>query len=145
MKKLKISFEITDNWSKDDFRQLIKKLIFLQLDDICDKDIELEIYIISTNDSSFYINKVANSLEIDSNHTIICNFTQDKITAINDLDINVHFDNIYTIVELIDVETDCYPVLVDNIQDMYHVQPDYYTKFKNILANILKNEETKEC
>lgn len=120
--KIKISWEVTDNWNKVDFRAWIKYL--LSLEDI------YEVFIISNDDSSSYILRIATELGLDSQHTIITNFTNDKVQAITDNHINIHLDNLQSFVILVDSTTEAYGVLVDNHLSRYYVKSQYIIDFE---------------
>ena len=130
---IKVSFEITDNYDIGSFRNFIKKL--LSEDDL------YELYIISNDDSSTDINNVANSLGLDNNHVIICNFTNDKITAINNNGIQVHFDNLQSFVMLVDETTEAYGVLVTPWLNRYYLESDFIITFNSIVKRIRNDEE----
>lgn len=120
--KIKISWEVTDNWNKVDFRAWIKYL--LSSEDI------YEVFIISNDDSSSYILRIATELGLDSQHTIITNFTNDKVQAITDNHINIHLDNLQSFVILVDSTTEAYGVLVDNHLSRYYVKSQYIIDFE---------------
>ena len=63
MEKIKVSFEPTEIWNHEDFRQLIKAL---KENDYSSKGFEYELWIITTNDSLAYINALATQLYIPS-------------------------------------------------------------------------------
>jgi len=134
MSKIKVSFEITDNWIRVDFRGWIKYLLSLEQD--------YEVYIISNDDSALYINRVANDLGLDANHTKICNFTDDKLQTIVVNNINIHFDNLESFTVLVDT-TDTYGILVRGNLNRFHLKSQYVLDFENTvkLINREKNEQ----
>lgn len=128
---IKVSFEITDNWNLTDFRNYIKYLLSLE-----DK---FEVFIISNDDSSTYINAVGQSLSMDSDNVVICNFTDDKVSAITDNQIDIHFDNLQSFVMLVDETTDAYGVLVTKNLNKFYLKSDYVITFENLVERILKD------
>lgn len=133
MTKLKVSFEITDNYDIGSFRNFIKLL--LSEDDL------YELYIISNDDSSADINAVGSSLGLDNNHIIVCNFTNDKIDAINNNGIQIHFDNLQSFVMLVDETTEAYGVLVTPWLNRYYLESDFIITFNSIVKRIRNDEE----
>lgn len=133
MSKIKVSFEVTDNWNRVDFRGWIKYLLSLEED--------YEVYIISNDDSSVYINRVASDLGIDANHTKICNFTDDKLQTVVDNQIDIHFDNLESFVVLVDT-TDTYGILVRGNLNRYHLKSQYVLDFENTVT-LIKRERNE--
>lgn len=145
MIKLRVSFEITDTWNRQDFRDLIKLLLY-QPESICgDSETQVEVFIISNDDSSATIYKVANVLGLDANHTIVCNFTIDKVNAISNNNIDIHFDNLQYVVNEIDTATDAEAILVTSLPDRYNVKMAYVTEFENDLRVIINEKKAKAC
>lgn len=130
-KSIKVSFEITDNWEIDGFRNFIKMLL-------SDTD-NYEVYLISNDDSSAYITTVGTQLGLDSNHVLITNFTNDKIDAINNNNIQIHIDNLQSFILLVDETTDAYGVLVTKLLNKYYLTPDYIITFNRLVELIKKN------
>lgn len=130
-KSIKVSFEITDNWEIDGFRNFIKMLL-------SDTD-NYEVYLISNDDSSAYITTVGTQLGLDSNHVLITNFTNDKIDAINNNNIQIHIDNLQSFILLVDETTDAYGVLVTRLLNKYYLTPDYIITFNRLVELIRKN------
>lgn len=124
---INVSFEITDNWNISGFRNFIK---LLQSND------NYNIFIISNDNSAAMINSVGVGLGLDSSHIVICNFTNDKIQAIEDNNIDIHLDNLQSFVLLVDETTDANGVLVTKNLNRYYLQPDYVIVFDRILKEI---------
>lgn len=135
MKARKISIEITDNYNNSGFRNFIKYLL--------SSEEQFEVFIISNNNSTSYINGVAQQFGIDSKHTIICNFSNDKLQAIIDNKINIHFDNIQSFIILVDSSTDGYGILVSGLQDKYLLEPKYTSDFNIIMKQLDKEDSEK--
>lgn len=121
-KPIRVSFEVSDNWNRMDFRGYIKYLLSLEN--------EYDVYIISNDDSSVYINRIGAELNLDSDHVIVCNFTTDKIQAITDNQIDIHFDNLQSFIILVDSSTDAYGVLVIGNLNRYYVKSQYIVDFE---------------
>jgi len=134
--KINISFEVTDNWVKGEFRELIKELLKYPE--------RYNVYIISNDDSSAYIQSVANALRvsapdwnINNDHTIIVGFTPDKITAINQYKIDIHLENLLYVSTQIEEETEAYSVYVNELPNKYDVKPAYVVELERVVENIL--------
>jgi hypothetical protein len=132
--KYKVSFEITNNWDIQGFRNFIKILL--------SDDAKYEVFLISNDDSSSLIQTVGANLNLDTDHIIICNFADDKLKAIKDRKIDIHLDNLQSFVMSVDNFTeDTYGILVTRYLNKYYLQPDYIIVFDRLLEKI-KNEQT---
>lgn len=130
IKSLNVSFEITDNWEVEGFRNFIKLLM---------SDDNYNIFIISNDDSASYITKTGTNLGLPTSNVIICNFTNDKTQAIIDNNINIHFDNLQSFILLVDETTDAYGILVTHLLNKYYLRPDYQLVFERYVAELIKN------
>lgn len=130
--KYRVSFEITDNWNIVGFRNFIKMLL-------SDEE-NFDVYIISNDDSTAYITSVGVSLNIPANRIIIANFMDDKVQKISDNYIDIHFDNLQSLV--INLEpTETYGILVTRTLNKFYLKPDYHLVFERLLKKI-KDEQT---
>ena len=129
-KSIKVSFEITDNWEVEGFRNFIKLLL---------SDDKYEVYIISNDDSTQYISSVGTQLGLDASHTIITNFTNDKVDAITNNNIQIHLDNLQSFILLVDETTDAYGVLVTRVLNKYYLVADYIITFNRLVKQIEEN------
>lgn len=127
-RKLKISFEVTDNWERDDFRVFIKEL--LKYTD------NYEIYIISNDDSTAYIQRTGQILNLDSDHIFVVGFTNDKIDTITTNNIDIHLDNLLTTVTRVDEETEAYGILVNELPNKYLDTPKYIVEFNRAIERL---------
>jgi hypothetical protein len=130
-KSLNVSFEITDNWEIEGFRNFIKLLM---------SDNNYNIFIVSNDDSAAYITKTGTNLGLPTTNVIICNFTDDKLQAIIDNKIDIHFDNLQSFTLLVEETTNAYGILVTRLLNKYYLRPDYQIVFERIIAEIIKNE-----
>lgn len=120
-RKIKVSFEVTDNWNRGDFKKLIK--------DIVDDSDSFELYIISNDNSSMYIQTIGQIIGLPDDKVVIVSFRQDKIDAISNLGINIHLDNLLDVVTLVDETTDAFGILVNSIPKKYYTLPGYIVEF----------------
>jgi len=143
MRKLRIGFEITDNYNYQAFRNFLNAL--KNDPTVFNPGLtEVELFLISCDDSSAYIYNVGlNLLGLDINHVIVLSFASDKPTSITDNKIDIYFDNLQSTVLSIDTSTDAYAILVDSKQDMFNVQPKYISDFRNVL-NIIEREDEEQ-
>lgn len=130
-KTIKVSFEIEDSYAIGSFRNFIKLLL---------SDDKFNVFIISNNDNSAEITTIGQSLGLPSSNIIICNFTEDKLQAIRDNKINIHFDNLQSFVLLADEITDAYGILVTANYNKFYLKPDYLLVFEKNVKLIEDNE-----
>ncbi len=82
--KLKISFEVTDIWNREEFRELIK-LLFRDPVTGCKCEVEqdqIEMFLISNNDSTPYIQTIGKQLGLDSAHIIVTNLDRIRLALL---------------------------------------------------------------
>lgn len=131
--KFRVSFEITDNWSIQGFRNFIKVLL--------SDENTFDVYIISNDDNSSYILKTGQNLSMDSDHVKICNFESDKLQLIETLDIDIHLDNLQSFVMKIDELTpNSHGILVTKNLNKYYLKPDYVLVFDRLMMEIKDGE-----
>lgn len=94
MEKIKISFEPTDSWLHEDFRQLIKGI---KENDYSSKGFEFELWIISTNPNLIYINAIASQFDIPNDRVLMALNDSTKVGLIV-LNSDIHFDGEQTII-----------------------------------------------
>jgi hypothetical protein len=128
--KFRVSFEVSDNWTILGFRNFIKVLL-------SDTD-KFEVFIISNDDSTSYINNIGESLNIDSSHIKICNFTDDKIQKVEENNIDIHLDNLQSFTILLE-PTNTRGILVTKTLNKFYLQPDYIIVFDRIMQEILND------
>lgn len=143
MEKIKISFDPTDAWNHEDFRQLIKAL---KENDYSSKGFEYELWIITTNDSLNYINAIASQFEIPQDRVKMClnNSTKIGIIALNS---DIHFDIDNVIINTISV-TKVIGILVDRKIDYPGMGFKYIKDLDTWTVAILRErngEKTKPC
>jgi hypothetical protein len=128
--KIKVSFEIEDSYNIQGFRNFLK---YVQSDD------KFELYIISNDDDSALILRIGSNLGLDPSKVIVCNFTQDKIQAIVDNNINIHLDNLQSTIMLVQETTTAYGILVTKNLNKYYLEPDYVIVFNRVVEEIESN------
>lgn len=127
-RKIKVSFEVTDNWRRGDFRELIRVLL--------SEPTKYEIYIISNDDTTAYIQSVGQILGLDSNHILVVGFTQDKLDEITANKIDIHLDNLLTTTTLVDETTEADGIFVNELPNKYYLEPAYIVEFGRRVEDI---------
>jgi hypothetical protein len=135
MSKRRVSFEVTYNWSILGFRNFIRALL-------SDEE-NYEVFIISNDNSTAYITAAGNVLNMEASNIIICNFANDKIQAIQDNNIDIHFDDLQSFILLVDETTDAHGILVTANMNKYENVPDYQVVFNRLLKQL--DSEEKDC
>ena len=133
MTKRRISFETVDNYDMGGFRNFIKDLVV-------DTD-KYEVYIISNDDNTAYMNSIGANLGLLPAYIIACSTQQDKIDAIDDNNIDIHFDNLQSFTLLVEETTDAYGILVTPNLNKFYLEPDYQLVFNRTLERILSDEQ----
>lgn len=143
LEKIKISFEPTDIWNHEDFRQLIKGI---KENDYCSKGFEYELWIITTNDTFNYIDAIAQQFNIPSDRVIMCLNDASKVAAIA-LNTDIHFDGEQTIITDVNATT-AVGILVDRKIDYPGMGLKYIKNLDTWTVAILRErngEKTKPC
>lgn len=143
LEKIKISFEPTEIWNHEDFRQLIKGI---KENDYSSKGFEYELWIITTNDSLSYINAIAQQFSIPSDRVIMCLNDASKVAVIA-LNTDIHFDGEQTIITDVNATTSV-GILVDRKIDYPGMGLKYIKNLDTWTIAILRErngEKTKPC
>lgn len=134
MEKIKVSIELTDNWNREEFRQLVYN-IKNKLYDTC--DVEYELWIITTNNNSTYVNAVAEQLEVPESRVILCLTDSTKVGQIT-TNVDIHFDNTEPIVQAVTLNGKIWGILVDRKLDYQRLGFKYISDFKRFSEIILR-------
>lgn len=143
LEKIKISWEPTNIWNHEDFRQLIKGI---KENDYCSKGFEYELWIITTNDNYNYVNAIAQQFEIPFGRVIMCLNDASKVAAIA-LNADIHFDGEQTIITDVNATT-AVGILVDRKIDYPGMGLKYIKNLDTWTIAILRErngEKTKPC
>jgi len=120
MEIIKVSFDPTEAWNREEFRNLIKLIRTESMDgwildednNRCGKTFEYELYIITSNTNSVYINVIAGQLDIIPERIIMCVDDDTKIEEII-LTSDIHLDYNQIIITALE-NTAVKGILVDN-------------------------------
>jgi hypothetical protein len=136
MKNVRVSFDVIDVWDRGDFRNFIKTL-----QDNTESIFNFELYIISQASSEDsvnedYINKVGDTLDIDSSRVIYCVNFQEKLDALDDNNIDIHFDsNEQNVIDILDDSIGTFPIqVIQRVNEnalLYYIQ-SFYRELKQI-------------
>lgn len=150
--RLKVGFDPTSAWDYEVFRDLVKDMVL--------DTTEIEVYIVTTNTDTDYVDDVAleaggiessHIFQVADNDTIVTTLANNQIllylTAENELVTTI---NDATPLDLeINNITGCQAILVSNtIIDTYRVQPKYITMLQFWISQIEKytsNNNVAEC
>lgn len=99
MEKIKISFEPSETWLHEEFRQLIKSIKENKYPQFA-----YELWIITTNPSLIYINAIASQFDIPSDRVKMCLNDSTKVGIIT-LNSDIHFDGDYIIINTLKPNT----------------------------------------
>lgn len=127
MVRIKVGFEVTDNWSNGGFREFITSIR---------KDVRYELYIISNDDNSAYITSVGVALELPTTQVFIVNFTQDKLDKIDLIGIQIYLENLKYVADQIENTTGSYGIYVNELPNKYQVQPAYVVSFDRLVNGL---------
>jgi len=148
MEIIKISFDPTDIWNQEDFRQLIKAI---KENDYSHLGFKYELWIITTNDSLNYINAIASQFDIPSERVQMCLNDSTKVGIII-LNSDIHFDGDQIIINTLRPNTTLNPVgiLVDRKIDYPGMGLKYIKNLDTWTMAIMRErgdecEKTKPC
>ena len=139
MSKMKIGLEITDLWNIGAYRDVI----FAMQDrpEMLDKRLvagDIELFVISTNDSSIYVWNVGAKIGLETDHIIVSPTEASKIASIETNKIDIFLDSYNPTVMTIDVESEYADgILVDSKQDYYRVNPKWYSELVDKINRLL--------
>lgn len=136
MEKIKVSFEPTDIWNHEDFRQLIKGI---KENDYSGQGFEYELWIITTNDSLPYINAIASQYDIPQSNVQMALNDSTKVGLIV-LNSDIHFDGDQVIINTLRPNTTVTTVgiLVDRKIDYPGMGLKYIKNFDTWTMAILR-------
>jgi len=143
LEKIKVSFEPTESWNHEDFRQLIKGI---KEKDYSHLGFEYELWIITTNDSLPYINAIASQFNIPQSNVQMCLNDSTKVGIIT-LHTDIHFDGEQTIITALNPTT-AVGILVDRKIDYPGMGLKYIKNLDTWTMAILRDrdgEKTKPC
>jgi len=142
MSKIKIGFEITDLWNQGVFRDVIYALHNnpQNIDERLTAG-DIELFLISTDDSSPYIWRTGAIIGLDTAHTIACATVAIKLAQIETNKIQIFLDDLQSTVVSIDVDSEYADgILVDNKQAYTTINPKWYATMVGIIKRILDEQ-----
>lgn len=133
--KIKISFDPTNVWNREEFREFLHSLM------IDDKVIiPFEFYIVTEETDTVLVNKWAVDANIDSNKIVYCTSQANKLVQLEANGIDIHFDSQQSNIKYIEdnTVTDIKPILVNWMKN-HNGLMRYIEIFRRVL-NDLNNE-----
>lgn len=144
MSKIKIGFEITDMWNKQDYRDVI--MAFQNNPEQIDARLtagDVELFLISMDDSSAYIWRTGAYIGLDTDHTIVVSTDAQKLAKIEEKKVQIYLDNDNTIVMAVDENSEYADgILVDSKRDYYTINAKWYSQLVGIVKRLLDDLES---
>ncbi len=147
MSKIKVGFEISDLWSTEMFRNVIYALQNTpeKIDDRLTAG-DIELFLISTDDSSAYIWRTGAIIGLDTAHTIACATTAIKLSTIDTKKLDIYLDGMNPVVVSVDELSDTADgILVDNKLNYYTTELKWYSDMVGIIKRLLSELEESSC
>lgn len=141
MSKIKVGFEITDSWNIEAFRNIIYTLKNKPQDMNSKlKAGDIELFLISTDDSSFYIWAVRDVIGIPTDHAFNPGSVALKLARIETEKIDIFLDNLQnTVMQIDELSVTADGILVDYKMDGFNLNPKWYQQLQEKI-NRLVNE-----
>lgn len=144
MSKIKIGFEVTDLFNNGAFRDVIYAM--QDRPQMLDKRLvagDLELFIVSTDDSSTYVWNIGARIGLDTDHVIVSPTTASKLASIESNRIQIFLDDLQSTVLSLDVDSEYADgILVDSKQDYYRVNPKWYSELVDKINRLLDELES---
>lgn len=144
MSKIKIGFEITDLWNKQDYRDVIMAL--QNTPEKIDKRLtagDVELFLISKDDSSAYIWRTGVVIGLDTDHTIVVSTDAQKLAAIETNEVQLYLDNDNIIIMAVDEDSEYADgILVDSKRDYYTINAKWYSQLVGLIKRLLDDLES---
>lgn len=142
MSKIKIGFEIEDSWNIEAFRNVVNALNKFPQD--INKKLkpgDVELYLISVHDSTFYIQKAGLLAGLPADHVFNPGSIPLKLAKIEELKLDIFLDNLEnTVMQIDELSEFADGILVDYKPDTYHLNPKWYQQLSEKI-NRLVNEQ----
>lgn len=130
MNKLRIAFDPTTIWDREDFRNIVKDLV---------KNPEVEVYIVTKNTSTSLINTVVSVSEMDPNKVYQVLNNDTVVTKLDMLQIQIYMSGDNPLIRLVDAHSGSSTgVLVNDIVDNNRSQMMYITKLQFWIKTIAR-------
>lgn len=133
MKKLRIAFNPTGIWHRDEFRLLIK-------DFVNDTD-NFEVYLITQDTSTSFVESVTDESGVDSANVYQVASNDALVQKLDSLKIRIYLDGDNRIVMFVEAtSTYAVAILVSAIIDANESQPMYFTKLQFWIKQIRRED-----
>lgn len=128
MRELRVSFEVTDNWSRGEFRQFVEKL---------HNNVDVELFIITTETDNNIVDAAKNQLGLNSSHVLTVTTSALKQSTIESNAIKIHLDNDVTFAKNLYDNIGTYGIYVTNFWDFYRMKKKYISEFNFRLEQLI--------
>jgi len=139
MSKIKVGFEITDSWNIEAFRNVIYTLKNKPQE--MNKKLaagDVELFLVSTDDSSFYIWSVRDIIGLDASHAFNSPTITSKLNTINNEGIQIFLDNLQnTVMQIDELSLTADGILVDYKMDGFNLNPKWYQQLQEKLNKLV--------
>lgn len=132
MDKLKVSFDIVDNWDKDHFRLFIEGL---------NKNDTIDLYLITLETDQDIVNAVQAKLDLEDTRVIMVATETLKLDEIEDKSIRIHLDADYNFANTLYDVIGRYGVYVSRMWDFFNMRMKYITSFEFRVKQIIDAQE----
>jgi hypothetical protein len=132
MEKLKVSFDIVDNWDKDHFRLFIEGL---------NKNDTIDLYLITLETDQDIVDAVQAKLDLNDDHVIMVATEALKLDEIEDKAIRIHLDADYTFASTLYDTIGRYGIYVSRMWDFFNMRMKYITSFEFRVKQIIDAQE----
>ena len=146
MIKLRIAFDPTDTWNHVDFRQLIRNMNLNNMD----LDNQIEVYLVTTNIDTEYIDDVTLESGTDATRVFQVNGNAAVVTTLQAENINIYLTGSQPLVDLVNLTnplqlvenqpiSGCQAITVIALLDTFKLQNKYITHLQFWINQILKH------
>lgn len=145
--KLRIAFDPTETWNYLDFRQLIRNMNLNNMD----LDNQIDVYLVTTNTDTEYINDVTTESGTDATRVFQESGNAAVVARLQAENINIYLTGSQPLVDLVNLTnpltlvenqpvSGCQAITVISILDTYKLQNKYVTYLQFWIKQILKYE-----
>lgn len=132
MNKLNIVFDIVDTWNIGLYRELINDFLV--------EDEFYNVFMVTQDPDTSYINKVTQQLDMDANNVYQEITDAAVISRLTTLQADIYLCADNELVESINNSINTKAILVNNIPNMYYAEPAYITSLKFWINELTKND-----
>lgn len=134
VRKIKIGFDITNNWDYDSFRQTMKELVI--------EDDKYTLYLITTNTDTEYVNSAVSEIGMETSNVYQVTTDSDVIDTLNTYNIDIYLTSSEEFrVSVNNTSDETVGILVNPaIQDSYKINPKWVVQMQFWINRIVEDE-----